>query len=284
MSKTSPLHREIFKNGSKTYFNSSLFFPPEVRNDVFVLYGFVRTADDFVDSVPQDVDGFAGFVERYRRAREGAHVEDPVVDAFIDLSRRRGFEDAWANAFLESMEMDVTKQTYETIDETLHYIYGSAEVIGLFMARILGLPSEADRAAMMLGRAMQYINFIRDVDEDRNLGRTYLPLHETELPDFSPESVRQSSGGVPDLYPRSNPSLRHVAARSRSGIPVHSQTLPHPDQDRLRDVQLDGTGYCGRSLRRISAKGEALAITDPSRGHEEHRSAGSRGDHAWLRH
>ena len=189
MSKTSPLHREIFKNGSKTYFNSSLFFPPEVRNDVFVLYGFVRTADDFVDSVPQDVDGFAGFVERYRRARGGAHVEDPVVDAFIDLARRRGLEDAWADAFLESMEMDVTKQSYGTIDETLHYIYGSAEVIGLFMARILGLPSEADRAAMMLGRAMQYINFIRDVDEDRNLGRTYLPLHETELSDFSPESA-----------------------------------------------------------------------------------------------
>lgn len=189
MSKTSPLHREIFKKGSKTYFNSSLFFPEEVRNDVFVLYGFVRTADDFVDAVPQDGRGFAEFVDRYHRAREGAHVDDPVIDSFVDLSHRRGFADSWTDAFLESMEMDLTKRTYRTIDETLHYIYGSAEVIGLFMARILELSRQADEAAMMLGRAMQYINFIRDLDEDRGFGRTYLPLHETVLPDLSPESA-----------------------------------------------------------------------------------------------
>lgn len=189
MSKTSPLHREIFKNGSKTYFNSSLFFPDEVRNDVFVLYGFVRTADNFVDAVPQDAGGFADFVERYHRARDGAHLNDPVIDSFVELSQRCGFADSWSDAFLESMEMDLTKRTYGTIDETLHYIYGSAEVIGLFMARILRLSTEADEAARMLGRAMQYINFIRDLDEDRAFGRTYLPLHETLLPDLSPESA-----------------------------------------------------------------------------------------------
>jgi phytoene synthase len=189
MSKTSPLHREIFKNGSKTYFNSSIFFPEEVRDDVFILYGFVRTADNFVDAVPQDADGFAAFVDRYHRARNGAYVSDPVIDSFVELSKRRGFADSWTDAFLESMELDLKKQTYQTIDETLHYIYGSAEVIGLFMARILGLSKQADEAAMMLGRAMQYINFIRDLDEDRGFGRTYLPLHETVLPDLSPESA-----------------------------------------------------------------------------------------------
>jgi phytoene synthase len=183
------LHQEIFKKGSKTYFNSSLFFPPDVRQDVFVLYGFVRTADDFVDAVPQDAAGFSAFVDRYRRAAAGEETGDPVIDTFTELSRRKGFDDAWTEAFLASMEMDLTKRTHETIDETLHYIYGSAEVIGLYMAQILDLSPESHDAAMMLGRAMQFINFIRDIDEDNGFGRTYLPISETALPDLTWETT-----------------------------------------------------------------------------------------------
>lgn len=183
------LHQEIFKKGSKTYFNSSLFFPPDVRQDVFVLYGFVRTADDFVDAVPQDAAGFSAFVDRYRRAAAGEETGDPVIDTFLELARRRDFDDAWTEAFLASMEMDLTKRTHETIDETLHYIYGSAEVIGLYMAQILDLSPESHDAAMMLGRAMQFINFIRDIDEDNGFGRTYLPISETALPDLTWETT-----------------------------------------------------------------------------------------------
>ncbi len=189
MSEHAGLHQRIFKRGSKTYFNSSLFFPPDVRRDVFVLYGFVRTADDFVDAVPQDGPGFAAFVDRYRRAAAGEETGDPVIDTFMELSRRRGFENAWTEAFLSSMEMDLTKGTYKTLEETLHYIYGSAEVIGLYMAQILELSPESHDAAMMLGRAMQFINFIRDIDEDNGFGRTYLPIAETTLPDLSWETT-----------------------------------------------------------------------------------------------
>ena len=57
------VHYETFRNGSTTYFNSSRFFPETVRRDVFALYGFVRVADNFVDSVPQDADGFYEFVD-----------------------------------------------------------------------------------------------------------------------------------------------------------------------------------------------------------------------------
>ena len=70
----------------------------------------------------------------------------------------------------------MSKNTYRTEEETLEYVYGSAEVIGLFMARIMGLPEESHAAARRLGRAMQYVNFIRDVAEDAAMGRRYLPL------------------------------------------------------------------------------------------------------------
>ncbi len=190
-----PLVEEAFRRGSKTYFNSSVFFPYEVRRDVFLLYGFVRSADDFVDAVPQDAKGFYDFRRRFEEARsKGALTGDPIIDSFLDVSRRRAFEDAWTDAFLDSMEADLSKPRYETLEETLGYIYGSAEAIGLFMAAIMGLGPEAGAAAAALGRSMQYINFIRDIAEDNGLGRTYLPLAGSGLADLREETARENPG------------------------------------------------------------------------------------------
>jgi phytoene synthase len=183
-------HYRVFRSGSKTYFNSSLFFPKHVRTDVFALYGFVRVADNFVDATPQDAAGFQAFREAYGRALNGHPAHDEIIDPFVELSRRRGFPAEWTEAFLDSMEMDLSKTTYRRLEETLEYIYGSAEVIGLYMARILDLPANSLDAAMMQGRAMQFINFIRDVAEDNRFGRTYLPLDDTTLPDLSEETAR----------------------------------------------------------------------------------------------
>ena len=173
---------QVFKAGSTTYFHSSLFFAPAMRDEVFALYGFVRTADNFVDAVPQQAEAFARFAARYRAARDGTPAGDPLIDDFVALQRRRGFDPDWTEAFLGSMAADLTRRFYRTEAETLEYVYGSAEVIGLFMARIMRLPEEALPAARMLGRAMQFINFIRDVAEDTELGRRYLPLERGGAP------------------------------------------------------------------------------------------------------
>lgn len=165
----------IFKKGSKTYFYSSLFFPGEVKQDVFCLYAFVRKADNFVDTLPQDKEGFYEFRDQYYLANKGKPSGNIVIDSFIDLKERKVFQDDWVTSFLISMEHDLTKKTYGTLDEVTEYMYGSAEVIGLFMAKIIGLPKESYRYACLLARSMQYINFIRDIKEDITLGRTYLP-------------------------------------------------------------------------------------------------------------
>ena len=166
----------VFKAGSTTYFNSSLFFPPAMRAEVFALYGFVRVADNFVDAVPQEAGAFRRFVARYRAARIGTKADDAIIDDFVALSNKLQFAPAWTDAFLASMEADLTKRFYRTEEETLAYVYGSAEVIGLFMAAIMRLPEAAYFAAQRLGRAMQIINFIRDAAEDAAMGRRYLPL------------------------------------------------------------------------------------------------------------
>ena len=170
------VQERVFKAGSTTYFNSSLFFPPAMRAEVFALYGFVRVADNFVDAVPQEAEAFRRFAARYRAARGGAPAGEAIIDDFVALEGALGFDPGWTEAFLSSMEADLTKRFYRTEAETLEYVYGSAEVIGLFMAKIMRLPEAAWGAAQRLGRAMQFINFIRDVAEDAEMGRRYLPL------------------------------------------------------------------------------------------------------------
>ncbi len=198
MKKIGIAHRRIFRDGSKTYFNATRFFPAHLRRDVYVLYAFARTADDYVDRVPQDHIGFEEFVSRYRRAVRGTLTGDDIVDSYVELSRRCSFDPDWTEAFLRSMRMDLEKPVHATLPETLEYVYGSAEVIGLFMARIMGLERRADRPACMLGRAMQFMNFIRDIQEDNGLGRVYLPISESTLPDLN----RKNAEAQPQEFSR----------------------------------------------------------------------------------
>ena len=192
------LQEKVFKKGSRTYFTSSLFFPEEMRRDVLILYGFVRVADNFVDATPQDAAGFEGFGANYRQALAGQPSGDPIIDDYVELARRKRFDPAWTDAFLDAMRADLSRHSYDTVDQVLGYMYGSAEVIGLFMARIMDLPEETLPYARLLGRAMQYINFIRDIDEDFHLGRRYLALAPTALPSLDPEYAHAH----PDEYRR----------------------------------------------------------------------------------
>ncbi len=168
----------IFKEGSKTYFYSSIFFPTYIKKDVFTLYGFVRKADNFVDSIPQDINGFYEFKDKYYNAINGNKTNDIVIDSFVNLMNKKDFDTEWVDAFLHSMEMDITKSEYNDMNETLEYIHGSAEVIGLMMAKIMNLPEDSYEHAKYLGRSMQYINFIRDIAEDINLRRIYFPTSD----------------------------------------------------------------------------------------------------------
>lgn len=176
------------QRGSTTFFNSSLFFPSDLRADVVTLYAFVRTADDFVDRIPQDRDGFFAFRNDYLAAQEGRAIDDPVIGGFVELSGRCGFDPKWTQEFLNAMEQDLWKRDYATLEETEAYIRGSAESVGLMMARIMKLPDDSLPYASLLGKAFQYLNFIRDIREDMDLGRIYIPREEIEasgLPDLT---------------------------------------------------------------------------------------------------
>ena len=171
---------EIFRKGSTTYYYSTKLFPANIRKEVTQLYNFVRVADDYVDAVPQNTKGFMQFKDDYYRVLHGGTSDNEVINEFVRLSQKREFDSKWVDAFLFSMEMDTRKSAYKNLDELNTYLYGSAEVIGLMMNKIMNINSNADESARYLGKAMQFINFIRDIDEDLDLKRTYFPVEDLD--------------------------------------------------------------------------------------------------------
>jgi 15-cis-phytoene synthase len=172
---------EIFNQGSTTYSNSSRFFEQEVREKVTAFYAFVRVADDYVDQVPPDTEDYYNFKSSFFNSFEsGTPSGNLVIDSFIDLVKEHDIPIEWIIEFFDSMEMDLAGYEYLSVGDTLKYIRGSAEVIGLMMAKILGLPEQSYKYAEMLGRSMQFINMIRDISEDITLGRSYFPRSELE--------------------------------------------------------------------------------------------------------
>ncbi len=165
----------LFKKSSTTYYYSSLFFTGEVKKDVFTLYAFVRYADDLVDAIPAKADEFYRFRKATENAFNGRLSKNHIIDDFIQLSKRKNFDQSWTIAFLDSMERDLSKKSYETYEELQGYMYGSADVIGLYMCRIFDTSDVALEYAQKQGEAMQFINFIRDIQEDSELGRQYIP-------------------------------------------------------------------------------------------------------------
>jgi phytoene synthase len=180
--------KTIFKSGSTTYYYSSIFFPKHIKEDVFTLYAYVRTADNYVDEIPQDKKGFEHFVADTQKALQGKEISNAIISDFITLVKRKKIDPSWIDAFLNAMQSDLFNHTYKRFSDLEKYMFGSAEVIGLMMSAILELPQEAYEAARFQGKAMQLINFIRDVQEDLDLGRTYIP--EEDLKKFNIKTLQ----------------------------------------------------------------------------------------------
>ena len=169
----------------KTYYLATLLLPKEKRPHVHALYGFARYADEIVD----DLASTLSVAEKARLLQEwgdgvladiqSGASKDHVGRALVDTVRRFNIPIDYFKSFLHSMTMDLSVTEYQNYAALSEYVYGSAAVIGLQMVPILGAsdPAAYD-SAEKLGIAFQLANFIRDVDEDLDRGRIYLPLDE----------------------------------------------------------------------------------------------------------
>ncbi|GAB4497926.1 MAG: phytoene/squalene synthase family protein [Saprospiraceae bacterium] len=157
-------------------------FHPRFRPPIYGIYGFVRFADEIVDTFHDypKAELLQRFREDTRRAIEERISLNPVLHSFQQVVHQYGIEDELIEAFLRSMEMDLSNATYDSAgyDE---YIYGSAEVVGLMCLRVFCEGDEAEyqrlkEPARRLGAAFQKINFLRDIKSDFDeRGRVYFP-------------------------------------------------------------------------------------------------------------
>ena len=169
----------------KTYYLATLLLPASKRPFVHALYGFARYADEIVDDLAstltaqEKAEVLRAWSSDVLRGLETGKSSDLVGRALIDTVQRFDIPHQHFVDFLHSMEMDLTVTEYQTFDDLYEYVYGSAAVIGLQMVPILGGDTvNSLEAAKNLGVAFQLANFIRDVGEDLDRGRVYLPLQE----------------------------------------------------------------------------------------------------------
>jgi phytoene synthase len=179
------LCRQLNAEHGKTYYLATLLLPPAKRPYVHALYGFARYADEIVDDLAstltevEKAQQLNAWGNEFLAKFDSGETDDPVCIAVLDTVRRWNIPREHFEAFLHSMTMDLTVTEYQTYEDLYEYVYGSAAVIGLQMVPILE-PSNQDayKYATELGVAFQLANFIRDVGEDLERGRVYLPLQE----------------------------------------------------------------------------------------------------------
>ncbi len=188
--------RVLNRQFGTTYYAASYLLPRVKRHHVHALYGFCRHADDIVDDVgPVAVDVRAKvlteFGDRFFADLERGRSDDLVLKAVVHTVRAFDIDPGCFRRFLRSMAMDLTIERYATFDDLRDYMDGSAAVIGEMMLPILEPRTiEALEPARDLGIAFQLTNFLRDVGEDLDRGRVYLP-HE-DLVRFGAEPDRRS--------------------------------------------------------------------------------------------
>ena len=231
----------------KTYYLATLLLPERKRPYVHALYGFARYADEIVDDLastlsPQEkADALrnwsSGVLADLKSGRSSDHIGRALVDTVQTFNiPHQHFVD-----FLHSMEMDLTITQYQTFNDLHEYVYGSAAVIGLEMVPILGYSGErAFDAAQKLGIAFQLANFIRDVAEDLDRGRVYLPLQELAEHGVNREVLEKR-----ELTPEIIAALKFQIARVRSLQAEANEGIRYLDKESRPCIRAASELYCG---------------------------------------
>jgi phytoene synthase len=179
--------RALHARHGRTYFLATRLLPAARRPAVHALYGFARHVDDLVDTAPPGADPetivarIDALGTALRCGFDAGQIDHPMLAAVVHTATRFGIDAVLFERFLESMRMDLHVTDYPDRAALERYVHGSAEVIGLQMLPVLGTVCARERAAphaAALGTAFQLTNFLRDVGEDLDRGRVYLPADE----------------------------------------------------------------------------------------------------------
>ncbi|WP_313653281.1 15-cis-phytoene synthase CrtB [Pantoea sp.] len=230
---------ETMEVGSKSFATASKLFDARTRRSVLMLYSWCRHCDDVIDDQvlgfsndmpsPQSAEQRLNQLEiKTRQAYAGSQMHEPAFAAFQEVAMAHDILPAYAFDHLAGFAMDVQETRYQTLDDTLRYCYHVAGVVGLMMAQIMGVRDNAtlDRACD-LGLAFQLTNIARDIVEDAEAGRCYLPetwLAEEGLTreNLADREHRQALSRIARRLVEAAEPYYHSSSAGLPGLPLRS--------------------------------------------------------------
>ncbi|HZD31696.1 MAG TPA: phytoene/squalene synthase family protein [Candidatus Angelobacter sp.] len=232
--------RHIARSAAKNFYYGFLVLPRNKRNALCAVYAFMRRADDISDdpSAPPDQRRakLAAWIEGLRRVVDGERTDDPVFMALADSQKTFNIPLDLLEKLVQGTAMDLPEQSangeaarlrYETFDQLYDYCYHVASVVGLVCIRIFGYRDpKAEKLAEQTGVAFQLTNIIRDVKEDSDLGRVYLPSEDLTRFNVDPKAL--ANGNAAAVF---RPVLEFEAQRARELYGAADQLMPLIDDD-----------------------------------------------------
>lgn len=216
--------RNVTKSYSTSFAVAVKMLSPTIRQDIYNIYGFVRFADEIVDSF-HDYDKSALFdsfeQDLFRALADGISL-NPVLNSFQHTVKKYDIPLDLIKAFLESMKLDLIKTEYTTVQEYEEYIYGSADVVGLMCLKVFvkGDTAKYDELkanAMKLGSAFQKVNFLRDLKADfEGLSRTYFP--NTNLNRLDEASKNQIIADIENDFKHGYEGITKLPLEAKLGV------------------------------------------------------------------
>lgn len=214
----------VTKSYSTSFSLATKMLSKSIRQDIYNIYGFVRFADEIVDSFHdyKKEELFNHFVQDLERALTDKISLNPILNSFQNTFHKYNIDKELVNSFLKSMRMDLYKKEYFTEEEFKEYIYGSADVVGLMCLKIFvkgnkSKYNELKDSAMALGSAFQKVNFLRDLKADHDsLHRTYFP--NTDLNSLDEASKQEIINDIEKDFEAGMNGIRNLPIEAKFGV------------------------------------------------------------------
>ncbi len=263
--------RAIARSEAKNFYYAFLTLPQARRGAIYVVYAFCRHCDDAVDTAESDHDKLAALANLRFNLGEAysQRTSDPLFEALADVAFRYDIPEQYFEDVIRGVEADLTKASYKDFEELRGYCYQVASVVGLICLQIFGYQdAKAKDYAIDLGLAMQLTNILRDVREDLEMGRVYLPQDELSRFGYSEAELRDYA--INDAFVA---LMRFQAERARRYFDSGFQLLPYlsPRSRSCPAVlgriyskvlqHIEASGYDVFQKRISLSKGEKLRVT-----------------------
>lgn len=305
---------ETIQAGSKSFATAARLFDRQTRRSALMLYAWCRHCDDVIDGqelgFTAPLNGPAHFPapapvtspelrlqelrQQTAQAFEGAPMAEPAFAAFQEVALAQEIPARLAFDHLEGYAMDVREETYLTLDDTLRYCYHVAGVVGLMMAQVMGVRDRAvlDRACD-LGLAFQLTNIARDIVEDAQVGRCYVPLawlaaENLTLENYVEPSQRNALARVAQRLVKEAEPYYHSAQAGLHGLPLRSAWAIATARGVYREigVKVSNAGKDAWQQRQGTSKTEKLGLLIAGAGQaiaSRRAKASPRPEHLWQR-